>query len=69
MMHTTGGLRITNPLGLNDHVVRDGYSEELKSNYYSEYRYSDGEINLLQKIGFNSMETFDFCRIEYNRWS
>lgn len=43
-------------------MVIDGYSEELKSNYYSEYRYIDGEINLLQKIGFNSIEKLIFIQ-------
>ncbi|KIP31853.1 methyltransferase [Francisella tularensis subsp. holarctica FSC022] len=69
MMHTNGVLIIKNQFGLNDNVVIDGYSEELKSNYYSEYRYIDGEINLLQKIGFNSIEKIDIYPKEYNRWS
>ncbi|MDE4974209.1 methyltransferase, partial [Francisella tularensis subsp. holarctica] len=37
MMHTNGVLIIKNQFGLYDNVVIDGYSEELKSNYYSEY--------------------------------
>jgi len=63
-----GTLIIKNQFGLNDDVIVDGYSKELDSYYFSEYRYLQKEIDLLKNIGFKIDEVVDIYPKEYNRW-
>jgi cyclopropane fatty-acyl-phospholipid synthase-like methyltransferase len=63
-----GALIVKNQFGINEDVIIDGYSEELKTDYYSEYRQVDKEIQLLESIGFHSIEKIDIYPPEYNRW-
>jgi SAM-dependent methyltransferase len=63
-----GIMIIKNQFGVNDDVVVDGFSEELNSYYFSEYRYIEKEINLLKNIGFKIKEVVDIYPKEYNRW-
>jgi len=63
-----GVLVVKNQFGINEDVIVNGYSEELKTNYYSEYRQVDKEMELLRSIGFNNIEKIDIYPPEYNRW-
>lgn len=63
-----GTVIIKHQMGVSKDVVVDGYSKELDSYYYSEYRQVDSEINLLKSIGFDSVEKIDIYPPEYNRW-
>ncbi len=63
-----GKLIVKNQMGIDDDVVVDGFSEELQTNYYSEYRHIDKEIELLKSIGFRNIEVVDIYPKEYNRW-
>ncbi len=64
-----GVLVVKNQFGINEDVIVNGYSEELKTNYYSEYRQVDKEMELLQSIGFHNIEKIDIYPPEYNRWN
>ena len=64
-----GILVVKNQMGVNEDVIVNGFSEELKTNYYSEYRHVEKEKKMLQQVGFNSSETIDIYPPEYNRWN
>jgi len=64
----SGVLIIKNQFGLKKDVIVDGYSKELNSYYFSEYRFIKKEINLLKSIGFKNIEVIDIYPKEYNRW-
>ncbi len=63
-----GVLVVKNQMGIKNDVIVNGFSEELKTNYYSEYRHVDSEITLLGDIGFVDIEKIDIYPPEYNRW-
>ncbi len=63
-----GTLIVKNQFGVEEDVVVNGYSEELKTNYYSEYRHIEKEKKMLRELGFNSIDTIDIYPPEYNRW-
>ncbi len=63
-----GILVVKNQMGIEQDVIINGYSEELKTNYYSEYRQVDKEVDLLEKVGFSNIEKVDIYPPEYNRW-
>ncbi len=63
-----GILVVKNQMGIEQDVIINGYSEELKTNYYSEYRQVDKEVALLNKVGFTNIEKIDIYPPEYNRW-
>jgi cyclopropane fatty-acyl-phospholipid synthase-like methyltransferase len=67
-LNTNGILVIKNQMGINEDVIVNGFSEELQTNYYSEYRHIEKEIDLLKKIGFKKINTIDIYPPEYNRW-
>ncbi|GBL04606.1 class I SAM-dependent methyltransferase [Glaciecola sp. KUL10] len=64
----TGQLIVKNQLGVHEDVTVAGFSEEIGSNYYSNYRHLDNEIKLLESCGFANVEVFDIYPAEYNRW-
>lgn len=64
-----GKLIIKNQFGLNKDIIIDGYSEELKTNYYSEYRFIKNEINILLELGITKVEKYDIYPNEFNRWN
>jgi len=64
-----GKLIIKNQMGIDTDITINGFSEELQTNYYSEYRHKDKEIEMLKNIGFNNIEVVDIYPKEYNRWS
>ncbi len=63
-----GTLVIKNQFGVNEDVIVNGYSNELETDYYSEYRHIEKEKEMLQGLGFSSIDTIDIYPPEYNRW-
>lgn len=63
-----GKLLIKNQFGIKEDVTVDGYSKELKCNYYAQYRQIDKEINLLKELNYKNIEVFDIYPPEANRW-
>ena len=55
-------------MGRNETVVVNGYSEELKQPYYSEYRNLDLEKTLLENAGFVIEKVDDIYPEKFNRW-
>lgn len=68
-LKTNGKIIIKGQFGLKGDVVISGFSDELKTNYYSEYRSLKKEINILKLSGFKSLKTFNIYPPEYNRWN
>jgi cyclopropane fatty-acyl-phospholipid synthase-like methyltransferase len=67
-LKTGGMIVVKNQFGLNDDVVVSGYSQELETDYFSNYRQVDKEIELLKEIGFVNIEKLDIYPPRYNRW-
>lgn len=67
-MRIDGKLIIKNQFGIKDDVLVSGYSEELKKNYYSQYRHIDKETKILASIGYKNIEVIDIYPPECNRW-
>lgn len=67
-LKTGGVIIIKNQFGINETVEVCGYSEENKSQYYSQYRSVEKEMNILKNIGLNSIEVHDIYPPEANRW-
>ena len=63
-----GTIIIKGQLGQFEDVTVSGYSEELKTNYYSEYRFKETEMEMVKTAGFKSVELFDIYPAECNRW-
>ncbi len=69
LMLKKGGVFISRThCGLNEDVIIDGYSEELKTDYYAEYRHVDSEVELMSSIGFTNIEVHDVLPDELNVW-
>ena len=67
-MKPNGKIIIKNQFGVKEDVVVAGYSEEQKTEYFSEYRHLDKEVELLKSLGFKNIQTFDVYPPEANRW-
>jgi len=67
-LNSNGILVVKNQMGVNKDIIINGFSKELQTNYYSEYRFVEKEINILKKIGFYDIEKKDIYPSEYNRW-
>lgn len=63
-----GKMIVKNQFGVNEDVLVTGYSEEQKTEYFSEYRHIDKEVKLLENIGFKDVQKFDIYPPEANRW-
>ena len=63
-----GTIIIKNQFALKEDVNIQGFSKELKSNYYAQYRNIDSEISILQEIGYTNIKKFDIYPPESNRW-
>lgn len=64
-----GGLFISRMhCGIKEDVLVNGYSEELGTDYFAEYRSLENEVALIKEIGFTSVETFDFLPDSINVW-
>lgn len=68
VLNKNGKLIIKHQFGLKEDVTVEGYSEELKCNYFSQYRHIDAEAELLKSIGFKTIEVIDIYPKECNRW-
>ena len=68
MLKTNGKLIIKNQFGISEDVLISGYSDELRANYYSEYRHIDKEVKILEKIGFTNVDVIDIYPPDCNRW-
>lgn len=67
-LNENGVLLIKNQFGIVKDVSVNGYSEELKTEYYSEYRTLHSEIDILKDIGFKEISYVDIYPPEANRW-
>jgi cyclopropane fatty-acyl-phospholipid synthase-like methyltransferase len=63
-----GRLIIKQQFGIKEEITVSGYSEELKENYFSQYRHIDKEVKILKTIGYKNIEVFDIYPPECNRW-
>ena len=63
-----GKFIIKNQFGVKETVEVNGFSQELKCNYYAQYRYLQTEIDLLKSAGLNQVEVFDIYPPSFNRW-
>jgi SAM-dependent methyltransferase len=63
-----GKLIIKSQFGVKEDVFISGYSEELKEDYFSQYRYIGHEVELLTGTGYRHLEVVDIYPPEYNRW-
>lgn len=63
-----GVLIIKNQMGVQEDVLVDGYSEELGTQYYSEYRWVRHEMQLITEAGFTVDEPVDIYPSAFNRW-
>ncbi len=64
-----GGILITKgQLGEKEDVTVSGYSDELKTNYYSQYRFKEKEMEMIKDAGFINPQIFDIYPPECNRW-
>lgn len=68
MIKQEGLLIIRMQCGLEKDIVVDGYSEELETEYFAEYRQKEKEIELLKKAGFSRVDTFDIFPDTLNVW-
>ncbi len=63
-----GKIIIKNQFGTENDVNVQGYSEELGKEYFSQYRYLQKEVKILENTGFKNIEIFDIYPPECNRW-
>ena len=64
-----GTLIVKHQMGLEEDVVVDTYSDELKKNYYSNYRSLDNEKKLIEASGgLVVKEVVDIYPDKFNRW-
>lgn len=63
-----GKIIIKNQFGINEDVLVNGFSEELQTNYYAQYRHIYKEVKILEAIGYKNIEVFDIYPPECNRW-
>lgn len=67
-LNDSGKLIVKGQFGIEENVTVSGYSEELKTSYYSQYRHLNSEIALLSRIGYRNIQPFDIYPPECNRW-
>jgi aspartate racemase len=63
-----GTLIIKHQMGINSTLEINGFSAELDSYYYSQYRTLSEEIAILSLVGFRKIRSFDIYPKEYNRF-
>jgi cyclopropane fatty-acyl-phospholipid synthase-like methyltransferase len=54
--------------GLEKDKIVNGYSEELQTNYFAEYRYVNTEVEALKSVGFDTVEKHDILPDTLNVW-
>lgn len=67
-LDSNGYFIIKSQFGVNSDVTVSGYSEELKSDYFSQYRHIEKEVSLLKQIGFYNIDVIDIYPAACNRW-
>lgn len=67
-LKNNGKLIIKNQFGTDQDVVISGYSENLKTDYFSEYRHLEKEMDILNNVGFKNIKVIDIYPSKYNRW-
>ena len=69
LMTKEGGyLIVRTHCGLEKDKVINGFSEELGTDYFAEYRQVDKEMLVLKEVGFLSVEKFDIFPETLNVW-
>lgn len=68
MLKSDGKLIVRMQCGLKEDVLVDGFSEELGTQYFAEYRQKDSEIELLKEIGFQKVDVYDIFPDSLNVW-
>ncbi len=63
-----GYLIIRNHCGLEVSKTVNGFSEELGTEYFAEYRHVELEKRLIQGVGFSEIEVFDILPDTINVW-
>lgn len=63
-----GKLIIKNQFGTSEDVTVKGFSEELNTNYYAQYRHTEKEIEILKKLGYENITITDIYPPDCNRW-
>ena len=69
MLKKGGKLMLRIHSGLEEDVIINNFSEELQTNYFAEYRQKDKEIQLLNSIGYESIEVHDIFPDTLNVWN
>jgi SAM-dependent methyltransferase len=54
--------------GLEKDKIINGFSEELQTNYFAEYRYVNDEIETLKMVGYDTVEKHDILPDSLNVW-
>jgi len=67
-LKNNGKIIVKNQFGVQEDVIVSGYSEELDTEYFSNYRHLDKEIAMIESAGYKNIETFDIYPPECNRW-
>ncbi len=68
MLKSNGKLIMRSHCGLNETVVINGYSDELSSEYFTEYRKLEDEVALIKAKGFEKVDVIDEVADELNVW-
>lgn len=68
MLKPGGKLVLRSHCGLKETVVINGYSEELSSEYFTEYRKLEEEVELIKSKGFTRVDVIDEVADELNVW-
>lgn len=67
-LNSNGKIIIKGQFAVNEDVMVEGYSEQLKTTYYSHYRNIKKEISLLNKNNYKNIKVFDIYPSEFNHW-
>lgn len=63
-----GKLIVKNQFGVKEDVNVEGFSEELKTDYYAQYRHIEKETKILKELGYKNITVTDIYPPECNRW-
>lgn len=68
MLKDNGKIIVKNQFGVEEDVLIEGYSKELETDYFSDYRHIEKEKTILQNLGFQNVTLTDIYPPECNRW-
>ena len=63
-----GKIIVKNQFGVKEDVTISGFSSEMNKNYYSQYRYINKEVEILENCGYRNPKVFDIYPPQCNRW-